>query len=178
MLETPHVPPGHLEMTGSGTTAKSWRVASSLIVAAIAMIVGGPVAAQARPVGQGPCGVPDAGARADIIHIMTSPVYASARERMQLTGLSPDDLVELGGSSRDAPVCARLRATLNPGIGVEGAHAPMAATMYRVGDRYIVAIRATPMSEPNPVFRGPDQTISYTLDFEPIFGIVGGVIGS
>jgi hypothetical protein len=147
----------------------------ALIVAG--MMAAAPVTAQGPPEGRGPCGVPDADARADIVKIMTSPEYAATRVRMQLTGLAADDLVELGGNRRDTLVCARLRATLPSGIRVEGAHAPMAATMYRAGDRYVVAIRATPILEPNPKPRGEDQTISYTLDFEPIWGISGGVSG-
>ena len=46
----------------------------------------------------------------------------------------------------------------------------MAATLYRVSDRYLVALRATPILEANPQPRLGDQTISYTLDFQGIGG--------
>jgi hypothetical protein len=46
----------------------------------------------------------------------------------------------------------------------------MAATMYRAGERYIVAIRARPINVNRPEFPGPDQAISYTMDFRFIFG--------
>ncbi len=149
------------------------RSSRALMVAG--MMVAAPVAAQ----GPGPCGVPDANARADVIKIMTLPVHAFLREEMQLTGLTPDHLVDLGGNPGDTSVCESLRATLTPGMQdqLEGPHPRMTATMYRAGERYIAALRSTPNLGVIFRSRGPDQIVSYTLDFEGIFGIVGGVEG-
>lgn len=110
----------------------------SWVLTVAGIMVAPSVAAQGPPEGRGPCGTPDVDARADIIVILTSPEYASTRGHMQLTGLTADDLVELGSERGDTQVCARLRATLPSGIRVEGAHAPMAATMYRVGGKSVV----------------------------------------
>ncbi len=145
-------------------TRGSW----TLIVAG--MIAAVPVAAQGPPEGRGPCGAPDADVRAELIEVLTAPEHADTRERMQLTGLTADDLVELGGAHEDTPVCARLLAALPSEIDFRGAQASMAATLYRAGERYIVAIRARPINENRPKFPGPDLTWSYTMDFRFIAG--------
>lgn len=141
-----------------------------MLAAGLALVT----SAEAQETGEDlrPCGVPDADAHADVVHLLTGPEHAAHRAHMKLTGLDAALLVALSDDEGDTATCAQLRATLSPSVRVEGAYAPMAATMYRVGPRYIVAVRSRPIVEKPPQPRGPDQTISYTLDFEPIGAVI------
>ena len=121
-----------------------------------------------------PCGLPQVGVTREVITILTAPARAADREHLGLTGLVPTDLVLLSMEAGDASVCERLRAALPDGVGIEGEAATMRATMFRAGARYIVAIRSRPIVEEEPKPRGPDQTITFSLDFRPIGGLIRG----
>ena len=141
-----------------------------MLAAELALVT--PAGAQEMGEDLRPCGVPDADAHADVVHLLTDPERAAHRARMELTGLEPAHLVALSDDEGATAICAQLRATLSPSVRADGPSAPMAATMYRVGSRYIVAVRSRPIVEDPPQPRGPDQTISYTLDFEPIGAVI------
>ena len=138
-------------------------------IALLFAVVTVPVSAQ-KPDGPGPCGPSQPEVQQELADFLSAPDLAGVRQRMGLAGALPSELTQLGTTPAESSACARLRAALPSALRVTGASAPSTAAFFRVGNMFLVAVRARPINAKNPTAPGPDQTLSFTEAFEYMGG--------